>query len=88
MNVNNNLNTNQSKIITLWVNNQQYLVTESFLQNHPGGYTSIYQKDNQDCTRDYNFHSKKGQQLWKKFLVHNEKEQDHKNNNGFDCNIL
>lgn len=86
MDINHNLDTSQSKIIILWVNNQQYQVPESFLQSHPGGYDSIAKKNGVDCTRDYNFHSKKGQQLWNKFLVPNQ--QHHINNKGFDCNIL
>lgn len=86
MDVNHNLDTKQSKIITLWVNNQQYQVPETFLQSHPGGYNSIYQKDNQDCTIDYNFHSKKGQKLWAKFLV--DQKHNHIKNNDPGCNIL
>lgn len=77
---------NELSSIILFVNNKKYLIPNSYLHSHPCGYDSIAKKNNVDCTRDFNFHSKKGQQLWKNFLVDNE--DNYIKNNGLDCNIL
>ena len=77
---------NELSSIILFVNNKKYLIPNSYLHSHPSGYDSIAKKNNMDCTRNFNFHSKKGQQFWKNFLVDNE--HNYIKNNGFDCNIL
>ena len=87
-NTENNLKNNKSEVLSiiLFINHKKYLIPESFLYSHPGGYDSIAKKNGLDCTRDFNFHSKKGQHLWENFLVDNE--NNYIKNNGFDCNIL
>lgn len=43
----------------------------SYMHNHPGGVKSILRKagGEQDCTRDFQFHSRQGKQLFKKCEV-------------------
>jgi cytochrome b involved in lipid metabolism len=47
-----------------------YDVTE-YMNIHPGGSTSLLKKSGGlvDCTRDLNFHSKRGQKLWQQYHV-------------------
>ena len=42
-----------------------------YLNQHPGGRTSILRKAGGacDCTEDFEFHSKKGRKLWQKYKI-------------------
>lgn len=55
----------------LRVGKRIFKVPQSFVQNHPGGKRSIINRamSGEDCTIDYNHHSKKGRDLWKQFEV-------------------
>lgn len=47
-----------------------YDVTD-YVEHHPGGKSSLMKKigGNVDCTKDFMFHSKSGQNHWKKYLI-------------------
>ena len=53
-----------------WIvaNNYVYDATE-FIKLHPGGQESIIRKAGTDCTYDYNFHSTKGKEYWKRYRI-------------------
>lgn len=38
------------------------------IREHPGGMTALINKKNEDVSKDYNYHSKKGRKLWKRYL--------------------
>ena len=62
-------------MIIIWANGNKYDV-EKLLDNHPGGNQCIIKKQNTDCTVDYKFHSQKGRNEWKHYLVTDEKSCD------------
>ncbi len=55
----------------LRVGKRIFKVPQSFVEKHPGGKTSIINRttSGEDCTIDYNYHSKLGRDLWKQFEV-------------------
>ena len=52
--------------IVVYVGHKAYEVSK-FIKHHPGGASSILDKKSTDVTRDYNFHSKKGREVWRRF---------------------
>ena len=68
-----------SEKIYIYVGKNTYDVTE-FIKYHPGGSQCIINNNGKDCTIDYNWHSKKGKDLWKKYLVKNVKNANNANN--------
>mmetsp|Transcript_10782 Transcript_10782/g.25694 ORF Transcript_10782/g.25694 Transcript_10782/m.25694 type:complete len:227 (+) Transcript_10782:273-953(+) len=61
---------NTTESAWLVAGNDIYDVTE-YMTVHPGGSSSLLKKSGGvvDCTRDLNFHSRKGQKLWQKYHV-------------------
>ena len=61
---------NTAKSAWLVVGDTIYDATE-YVSRHPGGEASILRKagGRGDCTMDYNFHSRNGKRIWKKYVV-------------------
>ena len=61
---------NTEKSAWLIIGNNVYDVT-SIIPKHPGGKTCLIKRSGgqQDCTQDYQFHSKKGRQRWQKCYI-------------------
>ena len=53
-----------------WIvaNDNVYDITE-LLDKHPGGKNCLIKHLKQDCTLDYNFHSKNGKKEWNKYKI-------------------
>eukprot|EP00440_Ansanella_granifera_P051059 gb/GFBE01055344.1/.p1 GENE.gb/GFBE01055344.1/~~gb/GFBE01055344.1/.p1 ORF type:complete len:127 (+),score=35.50 gb/GFBE01055344.1/:1-381(+) len=53
-----------------WIiaNGKVYDVT-SLMDIHPGGHKALVGRAGQDATRDYGFHSRKGQKMWNDFFI-------------------
>ena len=43
------------------------------IKNHPGGDKCLKEKIGKDCSKDYDFHRRKGKKEWKKYEI-NKKE--------------
>jgi predicted heme/steroid binding protein len=60
-----------TKATDCWIvaRDKVYNITD-ILGIHPGGFKSLLRKSGgQDCHQDWEFHTKEGRELWKKFLI-------------------
>jgi cytochrome b involved in lipid metabolism len=68
----------RNEIIEENIKNPKYILIDKYIYNiehifieHPGGFDCLLKKcktlDN--CKEDFNFHSKKGQNIWNKLLI-------------------
>ena len=59
-----------NKIHDCWVivNNKVYDVTK-LIKLHPGGVNAIMKYAGTDCTKHFNFHSKKAKKIWEEYLI-------------------
>jgi len=74
---------NKNDDIWIVANNNVYDVSE-LVNVHPGGKNAILRHAVQDCTLDYNFHSKNGKKQWDKYKI-GKLQTDKKN---CFCNIM
>ncbi len=58
----------------IYANGKTYDASK-IIKNHPGGEKCLLRKIGQDCTKDYNFHSKKGKKEWKKYEINKKKSK-------------
>ena len=58
----------QNERCIIFVKKAVYDVTE-FIEKHPGGSNALLNKIGEDCTVDFNYHSKNGRKLWDKYKI-------------------
>ena len=52
----------------IYANGKRYDISE-LIKKHPGGENCLIKKVGKDCSKDYDFHSKKGKNEWKKYEI-------------------
>lgn len=79
-------NNNKKDRIIVYAHGRAYDVTD-FINLHPAGARCILAKNGKDCTKDYDFHSKRGRGVWNKYMMH-ENQNDSISKDKDACHIM